>query len=309
VVALNAINTYAGGTTIPGGVLRAGTDSALGAGPITLSGGTLTAAGARTFAQSMTLGAPSGFDTSRLSGDAMTFGGDWTLTGNRTVRVDNITTLNGGLVGGSFGFTKSGSGTLTLGGTNTYTGATALNQGTLLVNGALGSGAVSVASGATLGGGGTFAGLTTLASGGILAPGTSPGTITFNAGLTLAGGSILNFELGTTSDLIVVGGGLLTGPSSGTVTLNFSDSSGFGAGTYTLINYTTASGTSNFSAGSFALGSTIAGFDYALGLSGSTLQLTASAIPEPSTYAAIFGVGVLAFAVWRRRMTGTRAAG
>jgi autotransporter-associated beta strand protein len=303
VVALNATNTYAGGTTIPGGVLIAGTDSALGLGPITLSGGTLSAAGARTFAQPMTLGAPApaDFDNSRLSGDAMTFGGNWTLTGNRTLEVENIATLNGALGGGSFGFTKSGSGTLTLGGANTYTGATAVNEGTLLVNGSLASAAVSVASGATLGGGGTFAGLTALANGGILAPGNSPGTITFNAGLSLDGGSILNFELGTASDLIVVGGGRLSGPTSGTVTLNFSDSGGFGAGTYTLINYATAAGTRNFSPDSFTLGSTVGDYNYTLGLSGNTLQLTANAIPEPSTYATIFGTAALGFAVWRRR--------
>ena len=303
VVALNATNTYAGGTTIPGGVLIAGTDGALGLGPITLSGGTLSAAGARTFEQPMTLGAPApaDFDNSRLSGDAMTFGGNWTLTGNRTLEVENIATLNGALGGGSFGFTKSGSGTLTLGGANTYTGATAVKEGTLLVNGSLASAAVSVASGATLGGGGTFAGLTALANGGILAPGNSPGTITFNAGLSLNGGSILNFELGTASDLIVVGGGLLSGPTSGTVTLNFSDSGGFGAGTYTLINYATAAGTSNFSLDSFKLGSTVGDYNYTLGLSGNTLQLTANAIPEPSTYATIFGTAALGFAVWRRR--------
>ncbi|MCX6976570.1 MAG: PEP-CTERM sorting domain-containing protein, partial [Verrucomicrobia bacterium] len=108
-------------------------------------------------------------------------------------------------------------------------------------------------------------------------------------------------ELGTASDLIVVGGGLLSGPTSGTVTLNFSDSGGFGAGTYTLINYATAAGTSNFSPDSFTLGSTVGDYNYTLGLSGNTLQLTANAIPEPSTYATIFGTAALGFAVWRRR--------
>ena len=54
--------------------------------------------------------------------------------------------------------TKLGGGTLTLSGTNTYTGATAVSAGTLLVNGALGNTAVSVGSEGTIGGSGSIAG-------------------------------------------------------------------------------------------------------------------------------------------------------
>jgi autotransporter-associated beta strand protein len=200
--------------------------------------------------------------------------------------------------------TKSGVGTWILSGTNTYTGATSVNAGTLRVNGSLANTAVSVASGATLGGSGSIGGLTTISSGARLAPGNSPGTITFTQGLTLNTGSILNFELGTISDLIRVTGGTLTGPgTSGGITLNLSNSGGFVAGTYDLINYTTASGTTGFGTDSFTLGTTIAGYTYSFGTASGILQLTAtSAIPEPSTYAALIGVAVLGLAFWRRRV-------
>jgi hypothetical protein len=166
----------------------------------------------------------------------------------------------------------------------------------LRVNGSLANTTVSVGSGG-------IGGLTSISSGGILSPGNSPGTITFTSGLTLATGSILNFELGLTSELIRVSGGTLTGPSgNGGGTLNFSNSGGFAAGTYTLINYTAAT-LSNFQASDFAIGSSISGYTYNLALSGSTLQLTAtaSAIPEPSTYAAILGGLALGFVFWRKR--------
>jgi fibronectin-binding autotransporter adhesin len=209
-----------------------------------------------------------------------------------------------GIISGTGALTKSGAGTLTLTGTHTYTGATFVNAGTLLVNGSLAATALTVASTATLGGSGTLGGLATLSSGAILAPGNSPGTITFSQGLTLNTGSILNFELGTTSDLIRVTGGTLTGPGTpGGVTLNLSDSGGFSAGNYTLINYATATGTTQFGADSFALGTTIPGYTYTFALAGNALQLTAtaSAIPEPSTYAALAGLAALALAAHRKR--------
>ena len=54
--------------------------------------------------------------------------------------------------GAGAGITKTGAGTLTLSNTNTYTGATTVNAGTLLVNGSQSGSAVTVNSGAILGG-------------------------------------------------------------------------------------------------------------------------------------------------------------
>ena len=193
-------------------------------------------------------------------------------------------------------------GTTVLSGTLAHTGATWVNGGTLRVNGSLTASAVTVASGATLGGSGTIGGLATFESGAHLAPGNSPGTLTFTGGLTLSTGSILDFQLGTTSDLIVVSGGTLTGPSSGTITVNLTDSGGFTAGTYTLIDATGATLTS-IGATSLDLGATIEGYTYTFAQNGNLFQLiaTASAVPEPSTCAALFGAVTLAFVVIRRR--------
>ena len=86
--------------------------------------------------------------------------------------------------------------TSTLSGISTYTGPTTINGGTLLVTGSIATSATTVNSGGTLGGTGSIAGLITVKSGGHLAPGASIGPLTANGGLTLASGSLLDFELG-----------------------------------------------------------------------------------------------------------------
>lgn len=73
---------------------------------------------------------------------------------------------------------KAGAGTLTLSANNSYTGATSVSAGTLLVNGdqSAAVGALTVDLGATLGGAGTIGGATTV--NGTLSPGNSPGVLT-----------------------------------------------------------------------------------------------------------------------------------
>jgi autotransporter-associated beta strand protein len=95
---------------------------------------------------------------------------------------------------------KKGSGTLILGGSNTYTGTTTLSAGMLRVDGALAAAsAVSVAAGATLDGIGTIAGSVSVASAGILAPGDgAPGTLT-TGNLTLASGADFDSIINGTS--------------------------------------------------------------------------------------------------------------
>jgi autotransporter-associated beta strand protein len=66
--------------------------------------------------------------------------------------------------------TKTGSGTWTLAGSNTYSGVTTVAQGKLLVNGTnSGAGAVNVSAAASLGGTGTISSATTIAATGRLA--------------------------------------------------------------------------------------------------------------------------------------------
>ena len=166
-----------------------------------------------------------------------------------------------GVTSAAKSFTKVGSGTQTLTGANTYIGVTAVNAGTLMVNGnqASATGAVNVASGATLGGSGTLGGFVTINSGGILSPGNSPGAITVT-GLSLPSGSNLNMELGAANvvggplnDRVQDNGALSLG--GGTLNITVPTGGSFTVGTYRLIDYTgTRTGTS------LVIGTTPAGF-------------------------------------------------
>ena len=126
---------------------------------------------------------------------------------------------------------KVGTGTLTLAGASTYTGITTVNAGKLVVTGSLSTTTTTVAAAGGLGGNGSIAGAVTCH--GTLDPGTSAGTLTLGAGLTLSPTSVLACELGTVSDRVNVTGDLtLAG------TLHVTAGPGFGPGTYTLITYT-----------------------------------------------------------------------
>ncbi|WP_297809321.1 autotransporter domain-containing protein [uncultured Methylophaga sp.] len=81
--------------------------------------------------------------------------------------------------------TKSGSGTLTLTGNNSYTGTTTVNSGLLAVNGTL-VGATTVNTGGSLGGSGTLGDITL--NGGTLAPGNSIGTMTVSGNVDFSSG-------------------------------------------------------------------------------------------------------------------------
>jgi autotransporter-associated beta strand protein len=135
---LAGANTYSGPTVVGSGTsLIAGSSTAFGNNSaVTLSsGGTLTI---------------NGFNVSigSLTGSAGTVRNNSNGAAALTVGVDNTSTTFAGVIidgtGSPFALVKAGTGTLTLTGSNTYSGGTTINAGTLQVSapGALGSGAV-----------------------------------------------------------------------------------------------------------------------------------------------------------------------
>lgn len=233
-----------------------------------------------------------------LAGAGFFVRGSGTLTINQTVN----TVFSGNLSGWGT-VIKSGAGTLTLSSGNTISGDTSVEAGSLIVDGFLGETVVTVNSGATLGGSGSVYGSTLIESGAHLAPGSEeggPGTLTFTAGLTFASGSILDLDLGAVSDKLLFSDGELLRAGAGTITVNLFDSGGFTAGTYDFIDATGAVLT-NIDIDSFELGTVIAGYDYAFTQNGNRFQLTATAVPEPATCAALLGALTLAVATGRRR--------
>ncbi len=210
--------------------------------------------------------------------------------------------------------TKTGSGTLTLTGANSYSGGTSVSGGKLLVNNATGSGtgsgAVGVHTGATLAGGGTISGNTTLDSGSFLAPGSTAGTIgtlTLSGNLTLNNSSAnsLVFDLGAgnTSDKVTVGT-TLTLNSQNFASFAF-NTSGVGvtdpSGTYLLFtsaNNILGAGT----LGTMSSTTLFSGYNSTLSIDGTgkNLILTVAVVPEPGTWALMFG-GLAALIVWQRR--------
>ncbi|CAI1196705.1 Outer membrane protein IcsA autotransporter precursor [Serratia quinivorans] len=155
----------------------------------------------------------------------------------------------GSLISGTGTFTQMGTGTTTLSGNNTYTGATRVAAGSLYINGdqTAASGMTTVESGATLGGSGTLGGDVRVLDGGILAPGSADGaagTLAIRRSLLLSGGSILNYNLGQPdvvggryNDLTTVGGDLTL---DGTLNVSTTEGGAFGAGLYRIISYSGA---------------------------------------------------------------------
>jgi autotransporter-associated beta strand protein len=215
-----------------------------------------------------------------------------------TIAQASSTSYDGAITGSSVAVTKSGAGVLTLTGTNTYGGATTISAGTLKIDGSINNSAVSVASGGTLAGSGS-AGATTLNSGGFISPANgSIGNLSL-ASLTFNGGGTLNLGLGsgTSSDSLTIAGAFTKG-SVGQYTIDFGNT-GTAGNTYTLATF----GSSTFSSGAdFTFANLASGVTGTFNLGTNDLTFTTTAaIPEPSTYAAILGIGALGFVIYRRR--------
>ena len=315
---LSGTNTYTGGTTVSAGAIKLGAANRLAdTGAVTVSGGTFDLG-----TYSETVGAVT------LSSGTITNG---TLTGSSYAVQSGVV---GAVLAGSGALAKSGAGTVTLTATNTYNGATTVEAGKLVVNGAISNSAVTVQSGAVLVGSGTVGALT-VGSGATLAPGNSAGTLTINGNNAWQNGGSYDWEIfdlngpaGTGWDLAAATGTLdlngLTGAQNFNINVlslsNDNSTPGALAGFNNASNYQwkIASFTGGIS-GSFLTNrftvnlagftnyNSIGGglFSLALGEGDTALFLNyaggGAPIPEPGTWAAAALLACCAFLLRRRR--------
>ena len=330
VLSLTGASSYTGNTTVTTGALALSSGALATGSTLVLNGGTLqSVSGGATLANAMTLAA----DSTLGGSNALTITGALSLGGFKALNVTNTaqTTFAGGIGETSPSLLiKQGAGELQLTGASTYTGGTFIQAGTVRINNlsgsAFGSGAVTVASGATLAGAGSFSGA--LQMNGTFSPGNSPGLA--NTGSeTWAGGATylweINNGLGAAGanpgwDLLNITGALNITATSGNrfnidlTSLTLGNVAGLAANfnasqDHTYLIATASGGITGFSADKFDLDlsdfqNDLQGGTWTIAQSGNNLNLefsAVSAIPEPSTYAALAGLGALGLAALRRR--------
>ena len=197
---INNANTYTGGTTLNAGTLDLNNNSPIGTGPLVINGGaidntsgspkTLTTNNPQTWNANISFGGSNNLDMGS---------GAVVMTASRTVTTNGsgVLAVGGGVSGTGFALTKAGTGTLTLGGANTYTGNTVVNAGVLNLNGTSSmTGGLYVNGGGTLDLTGTF--------------GTNTVNNTFVAGY-IGGKGTLNIQAGAS----ITRANLFVGDSAG----------------------------------------------------------------------------------------------
>lgn len=236
---------------------------------------------------SQTIGGLQGAGTINVNGSTLTLG-----AGNATASFSGVvqnTSGNGSLI-------KTGSGTQTLTAANTFSGATTINAGSLVIGA---GGSIANTSGISVAGGATF---------------TNNSATGITKALTVSEGATINGTGSVTASGMSFAANLADGVSSvslgaafskgGDLTLNFTNVQ---AGSFTLFSGASIGGSfSNVFVGSNALAQSgsvfsalIDTFNYSY--DDSTQVMTVSAIPEPATFAALAGLLGLGMAATRRR--------
>ena len=220
-------------------------------------------------------------------------------------RSDNYTITNN--ISNAGTLTIIGSGTNTYTGNDTGSGSTIVSNGTLLINGSISNGPVSVAGG-TLGGSGSIGGTVAVQSGGTFQPGAGVGTagtvLTINSNLTLASGSACIMAVshnGHTNDQIASSGVSYGGTL--TVTTNAGDGLLVVGDTFQLFNSGTYSGGS-FSATNLPALSPGLGWSNSLAINGSIKVI--SVLP-PAPVAGFSGTPTNLFATQTMTLTDASA--
>ena len=190
---LTGANSYSGATTINAGTLAGGAANTFSANSaFTIKAGATLDLGGFNQAIGSLAGAGTVTNSGAGSPAALTTGGD------NTSSVFSGVVRNGA---SATALTKTGTGTLTLSGLDTYTGATTVNGGTLDVEGSIASSSLTtVNANATLTGGGTV-GATTISAGGSFAPGSGvPGSsMTVAGNLAFQSGALYLVQFNSTT--------------------------------------------------------------------------------------------------------------
>jgi fibronectin-binding autotransporter adhesin len=325
----NALAAATENVQIYSGTLDLNGQTAVRGGSIQLIGGSTASlinsdpSHAASFNQSLQLtGAPTLGGEGSLTLGGIVSGGSFTKVGNGMLTLTGANAYTGGTTI-SFGAVRTSHVSALGTGAVTVSGATSILNlsGTAIAN------TVTVESGGSVQGSGGV-GAFTIASGGNVSPGNSPGTLTAGA-TTFGPGGSYTWQINDASpggagattgwDLLSISGALnVTATSSSPFTLTLASlTSGNLAGSVIDFNpsqnssYTVATasgGIGGFNANQFVIDATgfsnaTNGGTWSLTAVGNDLNLnfTASAIPEPSTYAALAGTFALGLAACRKR--------
>lgn len=333
---LNGANTFSGGFTGSFGSVNANHNTALGSGLVNLDSTSVF----------FSTSAPS------IGGITGSFGALVLSNSNATLQINQqqAGSYGGEISGTNITVTKTGSASLTLSGYSGYTGTTNVNQGKLIIDsssdgsyGPLGGSTVSLGGGelqvingnsinnsivfsapSRLTGTGGFNAAMTIGTNATIAPGSSPGLMSFN-NVTFASGGAYEIEvqsasgtLGSGYDSLSISGTLNFTSTSGSPfrldLISLSTSGALGnvsdfsaANSYQWIVAVASGGITGFSpsivtVNSAGFSNALSGGTFSVSATSNTLLVNFSPVPEPSTWALLaLGLGGIAVSIIRRR--------